>query len=320
MPHKHTRRAGGPSDKDFDLPPTSRAKPLAVGKKSGTTELKGKKRKRGNEDDTPREFKRLMELQKHMSNKKSGGVPKARIDREDVPRQKKNRAAPLKKGSEETAIKVEEEAVDGSHEDKDVKKAEKPKRSNGLCDPAWGVRGPLDKDVPALKEKSSRLQRKIEKKVATWRNEDERLRKKREDDIAKYREQEEERIATLLEKSGMSSSVMDDPDVLKQLGLDDEADEVAEKEIMAKRGKKKRRGKEEDDFAVLKDKREKPKGLHDVAKAPPELKKLKDRFKAQRPGTIAGGEGGLKRKADLSEARQEVIRRYREMMARKREQ
>ncbi|KAF2225765.1 hypothetical protein BDZ85DRAFT_258047 [Elsinoe ampelina] len=318
MPHKHTRRPGASSAKDFDLPPTTTARPLAVGKKSkgNASEQKGKKRKRGNDDDTPREFKRLMELQKHMAMRKgaNGSASTRPGGVEDMPRQKKA-TGKGKPRAKEASVKLEDaEEVENK---KDLKKPAEPKRSNGLDDPAWGQRGPMSKDIPALKEKSSRLQRKIEKKVATWRTEDERLRKKREEDVAKYREQEEERISALLEKSGMSSAAIEDPDLLKQLGLDDGADDLAEKEVLARRGKKKRKGKEEDDFAVLKEKRERPKGLHDVVQAPPELKKLKDRFGTKK--AVVSGEGGLKRQADLQEARMEVIKRYREMMGRKKD-
>lgn len=316
MPHKHTRRPIGTSNKDFDLPPTVKARPLSVNKKSEAPEKKTKKRKRQNEDDTPREFKRLMQLQAHMTSKSR--PPKPRQNTEDAPKKPSRQ-----KGKTEQIKQEDESAQEVDESEKAVKseKEEKPqrKRSNGNTDPSWNARGPLEGNLPMLKEKSSRLQRKIEKKVSTWRTEDVRLREKRAADMAQHREKEEARIAELLEKSGVSASVMDDPEVLRQFGLVDEAADEEEKRKVG--GKKKRKGKDEDDWEVLKAKREKPKGLHDVVQAPPELKVVKDKFKAQKNNGLPGGGGdaGLKRKAELSEARLETIRRYREMMGRKNE-
>ncbi|PNS19319.1 Acyl-CoA dehydrogenase [Sphaceloma murrayae] len=313
MPHKHTRRPTGTSDKNFDLPPTVKARPLSVGKAT-STETKPKKRKRANADDTPREFKRLMQMQASLLSKSQPSAPTTSIPKQEG---RSNRRRKPEKGSkapepEHKRIKTEDdESEDAPAAAKDVVQAKRP---SGNTDPSWNQRGPLEKDLPMLKEKSSRLQRKIEKKVSTWRSEDERLRKKREDDLARYREEEEERIAGLLEKSGVSAAVMEDPEVMKQLGLGDEEEVVQVKEPT--RGKKKRRGREEDDWEILKGKREAPKGLHDVVKAPPELRKVKDRFKKQKDGAMEQ-DGGLKRKADLGEARLEVIRRYRELMGRK---
>jgi len=81
-----------------------------------------------------------------------------------------------------------------------------------------------------------------------------------------------------------------------------------------------RRAGDDDPWEALKTTREKPRGLHDVAQAPPEFKILpKEKFKV-RNGAVAqvadvpNKAGSLKRREELGEARRSIIERYRQMM------
>ena len=79
---------------------------------------------------------------------------------------------------------------------------------------------------------------------------------------------------------------------------------------------------EDDPWAVLKSKREAPKGLHDVVQAPPSMNVVpKEKFKVRNGAKVsvanvpgASGMKSLKQREELSEARKEVIERYRAMM------
>lgn len=132
------------------------------------------------------------------------------------------------------------------------------------------------------------------------------------------RDEREAQIADLLEKSGVGVGVMHDEEFLKEVGLgyEDERDTKEEDEGKKKKEGRKRKGKKEgeDDWAVLMEKRGARPKLGDVVQAPPELRKVREVFKDKKKDDT---EGGLKRKAELGEARLEVIRRYREMMGRK---
>lgn len=80
-------------------------------------------------------------------------------------------------------------------------------------------------------------------------------------------------------------------------------------------------GDDDDPWAELKAKREAPKGLHDVAQAPPSLKKVRQKFKVKDGAKVQvvdvpNAAGSLKRREELSDARKEVIERYRAMMGR----
>lgn len=78
---------------------------------------------------------------------------------------------------------------------------------------------------------------------------------------------------------------------------------------------------DEDPWKVLEAKREKPKGLHDVVQAPPELKPVREKFKTKKMNgakvdvdNVPGKSGSLARREELGQARKDVIERYRAMM------
>ncbi|KAF2148379.1 hypothetical protein K461DRAFT_282833 [Myriangium duriaei CBS 260.36] len=315
MPHKHTLGKTSRSDEDFDLAPTQRAAPLSVHGAPIFSKPSKKRKRPGSGDDTPAAFKRLMAQQAYM----------------------KSRSQPSKSTDTRDSISTSERNTKSSKSSKatrpsDTTEEPVPTKASGNTDPSLLLPRAPNSDITALKNKSTRLQRKIERKVSAWRTEDARLRQKAVDDAAAAREAEEERIATALERNGISAGMMDDEEFLKDVGLGWEeekkgAGKEARKEERQGEGEKKVKGgrkrgrKEEDDWAVLKEKRGQRARLGDVVQAPPELKRVREVFKVRGKDDTGKkkvmDEEGLKRKAELGEARLEVIKRYREMMGRK---
>jgi hypothetical protein len=92
----------------------------------------------------------------------------------------------------------------------------------------------------------------------------------------------------------------------------------------SKKGKKARRksSDDEDPWEELKKKRDRPKGIFDIAQAPPQFSRTPKGFKikdgAKVNVTNVPNAGSLRRQEMLSETRQDVIARYRQMMQAKR--
>jgi hypothetical protein len=92
-------------------------------------------------------------------------------------------------------------------------------------------------------------------------------------------------------------------------------------------GRKSKKGRrkgsdDEDPWAELKAKRDRPKGVFDVAEAPPQFGKAPKEFKVKNGAKVnvsnVPNAGSLRRQEILSETRQDVIARYRQMMQAKR--
>ena len=117
-------------------------------------------------------------------------------------------------------------------------------------------------------------------------------------------------------KRGRTRKVVEDDE-------DEDEGPVTKKASTPKKGKKKDY-KDDDPWAELHAKRDKPKGLHDVAEAPPSFKSLpREKFKIRNGAKadvvdVPNAAGSLKRREELSETRRDVIARYREMMGAKR--
>lgn len=317
MPHKHTRRQKDPST--FELPPTEVAKPLPVvlpaktHAKKGTRpntiptpkESKGPKRKRGADakDDAPRAFKRLMAFA-------NGNKPRDGLDDGSLPPSKKKKKA---KTYEETAPA----AAGAATEIPTIKPGEKLSDFAARVDAALPVSGLVNKglkngkDPVGLKVWRTRKERKMHKLYDQWREEERKIQEKREEaeDLAEEKAMEEE-------ESGIKWG--------------DGAEGGA-----ATSGKRKRKGKrarlvgeaadkEDDPWEELKKKRGEGKiGLHDVAQAPPELKKLTGKKLTVRGAVvevdgIPKAAGSLRRREELQEVRNELVSSYRRMMEKKR--
>lgn len=206
MPHKHTRRPGEGSDKEFNLPPTSHARPLSVTKKqrgqaiNNNEQANSKKRKRGKDgaakDDTPREFKRLMQMQAHMEARARGGRVQSSKDVKQRPNQ---RSPPHPSRESASNPPPPATAAPSTSEPTAVgPTASAPRRPRGLDDPASLHRGTTTRDIAVLRQPRTRLQKKIDKKVAAWRVDEGKLRAAEADAAATRRELEGERVAGVL--------------------------------------------------------------------------------------------------------------------------
>ncbi|KUI63911.1 hypothetical protein VM1G_10632 [Cytospora mali] len=324
MPHKHTRR--DKDDSTYDLPPNQIAKPLPVvapkrlrhgekaagkgkkGKNSAAEESKkpqGVKRKRGadKKDDAPRAFKRLMAF---------AGGQKFRSGLDDG-----TRKAPSKNKKAKTTT------TDGAATESNEAKKDAPTIQPGesmadfarRVDAALPVMGLVNsssrngKDPLGLKIQRTRKERQMHKLYDEWRREELAIQERKREEAEEAEEKE-------LEDDSMG--------VKWRTDMEDAA--AAGKKKKGKKGKGARSvwesGEVEDDpWAELKKKRgEKKIGLHDVVKAPPELKnKPKEVLRKVGGATVDVGSipksaGSLKRREELQEVREEVVAAYRKLM------
>ena len=297
MPHKHTRQKGG-DHSQFNLAPTTIAKPLPAFTKTAKSKTKQndqkpKRRETAStkgykEDDTPREFARLLQFQ--ATKKRPSGLDDG-IDR----RAKKRKTdAPVKAPAPVPVAP----AVDVPK----IMPGERLADYAARVDQALPVGGLARKGkikVEGLKERQTKTEKRLHKMYASWREEDAKRKDKLEEQQEKEEEEEDEKEA-----------------------------EMGEKALRFPEGRKAKRrrmiGEQADDdddpWAVLKERRDAPKGLHDVVQAPPSLKVVpKEKFKVRNGAkvnvaNIPTAAGSLKRREELSSARQDVIDRYRAMM------
>ncbi|CAK3811980.1 Hypothetical predicted protein [Lecanosticta acicola] len=309
MPHKHTRRREG-DEKNFDLAPSQTAKPLPAFEKAVKSGQKGKDGRQKQQqqqqptshkaptngskvyrqDDTPREFARLMQYQE------SGGKRPSGLDDGENRRLKKKRR---------TEGKADKEDQSGKPSDAVIETAEKLRIMPGerLRDFAARVNQALPvsglarkgKHVEGAKERQTKTEKRLHKMYAEWREEEARRKEKLEELQEQQEEEDEEQEAAL---GGQTVQFPNSGRKAKRKRMVGEVDED-----------------DEDPWAVLRSKREAPKGLHDVVQAPPTMKVVpKEKFKVSNGARInvanvPGASGSLKRREELGEARKEVIDR-----------
>lgn len=318
MPHKHRRK--GEDSANYNLPPDIKARPLPVGKQAQTvfsfddTKKPSNKRKRAradNDNDTPRAFSRLM----HWSAQ--GGAPSG-LDDGYAPRKKAKKGPkgdtatqPRGQTSSGTAPKAATVTVSksASTSASDIKT---PSILPGESLSEFSARVNAALPIAGLSRKikdgsrQTRMEKKLQRGYAAWREEETRLRDKEDEARERAEEEEEERNA--------------------KYGAEDE------QEVTGRASKRRRRligevgggAKDDDPWAELKEKRDRPKGLHDVALAPPQLKAVKEKFKTVGKGrrdaavamvhNVPGAGKSLKQREDLGEERRAIIERYRVLM------
>ncbi|KAJ4323681.1 hypothetical protein N0V94_001740 [Neodidymelliopsis sp. IMI 364377] len=325
MPHKHKRKAGDAPD--FDLPPTSRAAPLPVGKgKTANTAAKSKKRKIAHvdgygQDDTPKAFQRLMAF---AQGGNAGGKKRSALDDGLVLSKKQKAAAkraaqqssnPAAGSDDETKSKMAQN--DASATAKQIPKiqpgesmAEYSSRVDAAL-PLTGISKSGKKIAGAPDHRITKHEKRLKKLQAGWREEEARIRDK-EAEEAELAEEEQDEQALIWE--------------------DKTSDEVpAGLKPNGKKSKKPQRKKyagevdnnSEDEWEALKKKREQRKGLHDVVHAPPTFKKVpREIFKVKNGAkvnvnNIPSAVGSLRKREELGEERRTIIDTYRELMAAK---
>ena len=313
MPHKHSRRGKDPST--FDLPPTTHARPLPTYKPkpkptAAISKSSSKPAKSSNSlhahssenayflNDTPRAFTRLLRP-----------PPPPRVGLDDGasrPRKKSKTDAP---GSTFKPANTKNTATGPSTiEIKDaapqIQPGEHLSTYSARVDAALPISGLTAKGngMKFAGERQSRTERKMQRMVREWRAEEEKRRQRRQEEM-------EER---------------EDGEIGNEQGY---------AEVASGRKKRKKRkagegaGEDEDIWAHIA-----PKplsaagdggkevgaglvGLHDVVQAPPRFIKVpREKFRAPEKGEMKKGGIGLKRQAELGEARRKVIDAYRALM------
>ncbi|KAJ9637681.1 hypothetical protein H2201_006806 [Coniosporium apollinis] len=302
MPHKHTRTKGQDVE-SYDLPPSTFAKPLPVTNRAQKSAIKSKKapskRKKAEHsegygrDDTPKAFARLMQFQA------TGKGPRG-LDTGDKPKNKK------RKRGQEVAEDAPENPEKPSVEMPKILPGERMSDFAARVDQALPVSGLARKggNVAGVKERQTKTEKRLQKMYAEWRRDEARIREK-EEEARELAEEEDDEQAVIFE------------------------DKTAELPAKGKKGKRKRligeqRDGDDDPWAVLQASREQPKGLHDVAQAPPQFKSLPtEKFKVRNGAKVSVGDvpnaaGSLRRREELGEARKSIIEQYRKLMESKR--
>ncbi|TKA57312.1 hypothetical protein B0A55_12840 [Friedmanniomyces simplex] len=333
MPHKHTRKRNPNATNDYNLAPSTLAKPLPAfsgAAKDGTGKAHTKnpshgksgkpdqrptlKRKRTStatanykEDDTPRAFARLMQFQ--TLGKRPSGLDDDRADRKAAKKRKTADKAPSTAQKPEPAPtpKPAQPVTDSMSVPK-ILPGERLADYSARVDQALPVSGLARKGkaarVEGVKERVTKTEKRLKKMYASWREEDARRKEKVEEAEEEEEEAEEERRAKWGE--GYRASLSTGTKKGKRPRAIGEAADSEDDDA--------------DPWAVLNDRRDKPRGLHDVVLAPPTLKVVpKEKFKVRegarvQVADVPAAAGSLKRREELGEARRGVIERYREMM------
>jgi hypothetical protein len=234
-------------------------------------------------DDTPKAFLRLMEL-KNTGKGRNG----------------------LDNGESKTASKKRKRTqaaeTDATESAKESAAVPIPKIMPGERLGDFAAR--VDQSMPiiglarkGIKERQTKHEKKLQKMVNTWKeNEAKRLEKAEDEWEAKQEEEQEEKEAL-------------------------EAKHGAIPVIQSRKGRKKGVDDDDDPWAELEARRERPKGLHDVAQAPPTFTNMpKETFKVRGGAKVVvtdvpNAAGSLKRREELGQTRLDVIAQYRKMMA-----
>ena len=220
-----------------------------VGRRSNGS--KNKKGSKAIEDDTPKEFRRLLERQKHLTQghkKRQRGDDTAQStlsNKKRKPNAATQRAAISEPAEPRSAMEIPR-----------IKPYERLSDFGARVDCSMPVSGLMKKGNKAisiggkkLKQPQTKTERKMQKMQAEWREQAAR-RKQKEDEAADERELEE--------LAGDGYRVADEV-------------EATRKRVVGK----KKKGKEDDPWAVLESRRKVQKNLGDVVQRPPDLRGLK---------------------------------------------
>jgi len=289
MPHKHKRDKSKADPSFYDLPPSKTAQPLPTRKPTTTNgenlPISPKRKRTSTQDDTPRAFTRLLT-----------GYRPPRSGLDDGTRPSKKRKASKQGVEDATAPPPVALTIPTIQPHEPLSsfaaRVDAALPFSGLTKKGGGGKG-------SGRERQTKTEKKMQKMYKEWREEDKRRKEKLEDE------------------------------------LDENVDEEEMEELKAtikgrRKGRKKKRGggengeevDDEDPWAHIKAKSLSDGGssggllgLHDVVLAPPKFSKVP---KGKENFNIGKGEGGLKRQAELTEARRSIVDGYRQMMSEKR--
>ncbi|KAL4801153.1 hypothetical protein BDV19DRAFT_8809 [Aspergillus venezuelensis] len=347
MPHKHKRRQNDEST--YDLPPTLIAKALPVrgpsapgknqqGKKKGNgkpnpttnanpkTQPKNKdattsRKKSALEDDTPRAFRQLMQMQERRAaaqnakRKRDSGDSDSDSDasEDQAPKSKKNVNNNKKKNqASKEAEQVSELEAKTSLKILPGEKlsdfAARVDREMPLSQMKRSAKPTPSENLPKLQDhKVTKHEKHLKRLQAQWREDDARIKEKE----ATEREEREEEMDEQLQ-------LWKDWEV--------EAGKKKKRNPNYTQGKKKGGGGDDDDgpdpWAKLRKKRAAVNPF-DVAQEPPQLKKPREIFKVRGGAkvdvaNVPASVGSLRRREELASERRNIVEEYRRLMAEKR--
>lgn len=248
-------------------------------------------------DDTPKAFARLLNRQTQPTKLRNG------LDSGERPTKKRKRGDndADKKPAKPAAPKSKIEAVAMPK----ILPGEKLRDFNARVDqmlPVIGLARKGNNKGLGPKDRQTKTEKRMHKMYAEWRKEDERVKDKAQEGEEEREEEKEEQKALYGEDAGFDET--------------------------NKKGKRKRMiGEQKDDkddpWAELAKKRGGPKGLNDVAQAPPEFTvKPKEKFKMKNNARVdvmdvPNAAGSLKRREELGAERKNIIEQYRALMGRR---
>ncbi|KAF7122954.1 hypothetical protein CNMCM5793_001130 [Aspergillus hiratsukae] len=354
MPHKHKRRKNDSSI--YDLPPTLIANPLPVrdpnapktkGKKKPTPKSKDAKKeptstfarsKSSLDDDTPRAFRRLMQMQLRANGgKQAPAAPKP--DAGETGSKKRKRDAPdyrnqssRKKTATAASSAPTPTTSANANPAASTTAAAEPKPTPNLkilpgeklsdfaarVDREMPISGmkrsdkPASADLPKLREeRRTKHEKHLRRLQEQWRKEEAEIAERE----AAEREEREAEMEEQLE-------------LWKEWEMEAGKGKAKKKGAAARR-KKKGDGVQEDDgpdpWAKLKkrDRMNKPANPFDVVQAPPQLTKPKEVFKVRGGArvdvaNVPAAVGSLRRREELASERRTIVEEYRRLMAEKR--
>ncbi|GIJ98103.1 hypothetical protein Aspvir_000217 [Aspergillus viridinutans] len=344
MPHKHKRRKNDSSI--YDLPPTLIANPLPTrdpnapktkGKKPAPKSKDAKKKENTStfarsksdlDDDTPRAFRRLMQLQ---ANGGKQAPPKP--DASETGSKKRKRDA-----TEGTKHSLRKKTAASSTPTKTANAATsttaaaEPERTSKLKilpgEKLSDFAARVDREMPI-----SRMKRSDKPASADLPKLREGRQTKHEKHLRRLQEQWRKEEAKIVEREAAEREERE-AEMEEQLGLWKEwemeaAQGKAKKKGAAAKRKKKGDGPLEDDgpdpWAKLKkrDRMNKPANPFDVVQAPPQLTKPKEVFKVRGGArvdvaNVPAAVGSLRRREELASERRTIVEEYRRLMAEKR--
>jgi len=256
-------------------------------------------------DDTPKAFARLMQF--HTLGKR---LPKGLDDGNTEPEKEKRKRKLETANTPGTATAIPEPTEQPQPIPK-ILPGERLSDFAARVDQALPITGLRSTDkqraakVPGLKERTTKHNKRLERMQNEWRETERRRKEKLEEEMD---ELEDEREEQGLLWNGVGSK-------------------ASKKE--KKKPKKSRVGghggdDNEDPWKVLEKSRAeaKQRNLQDVVQAPPQLKKVKSKFKevgggvGVDVGNVPGSVGSLRKREEMGEARRRVIEGYRKRMGR----
>ncbi|KAK3680282.1 hypothetical protein LTR78_000660 [Recurvomyces mirabilis] len=320
MPHKHTRKTGTRNDSDFNLAPTSQAKPLPAfagvtkWEKKGVKGVKGKgqngkkvpekKAKRKStatstykEDDTPRAFARLMQF--HTTGKRPSGLD----DNREADRKAANKKRKIQQRDTEAAVEPAlAKETQPTPSIPTIQPGEKLSDYAARVDQALPVSGLERKgkgvQIEGMKDRQTKTEKRLQKMYAEWRKDEARLKEKEEERQEEEEDKEEERRAVFGEDydgggNGRKRKVVGEvPGATggggggggAAGGNEDDPWAVLKKKRKVAEAAAEAEAKEKEQVEAQQHVRKKKglKGVHDVVLAPPTLKVVpKEKFKVR---------------------------------------